>query len=50
MGGLNFLKIGIWNRVELGVPKGDNMPFKVVATILETQDMEPHGNDEKKGL
>jgi hypothetical protein len=49
MGGLIFLKIGIWNRVELGVFKGENMPFKVVDTILETLDMEPHGNDKKKG-
>jgi hypothetical protein len=40
----------IWNGVELGVFKGDNRPFKVVATILETLDMEPHGNDKKKVL
>jgi hypothetical protein len=28
--------------------KDDNRPFKVVATILKTLDIKPHGNYQKK--
>ncbi len=46
---------GVWNKVLLGfkikgnfgVFKDGKRPFKVVATILKTLDMEPHGNDPK---
>ncbi len=46
---LKFFKTRTRNRLGLGVFKGDNMTFEVVPTILETLDMEPHGNDKKKG-
>jgi hypothetical protein len=48
LGGFMEFFFRFLNRVKLRVFKGDNRPFKVVLTILETLDMEPHGNDQKK--
>jgi hypothetical protein len=39
--------LGFKIKGNFGVFKDGKRPFKVVATILKTLDMEPHGNDPK---
>jgi hypothetical protein len=47
--GADVIFFGIEIKGELGVFKGGKIkPFKVVATIVETLNMEPHDNDKKK--
>jgi hypothetical protein len=43
-----FILIIVFFACHLAILQRDDRPFKVVATILKTLDMEPYGNSKKK--